>query len=189
MKFSLLLFVFAAQITFAGDMFTIVQGSSANHVSFTSIAPLEEIVGKTSIVTGYVSLPDGASPAKGEVHVDLASLDTGLSLRNKHMRENHLETDKYPEAVFQLESLTIPSGSLSQGVRTAVEARGTLQMHGQSKQVAPVTWLTLSGDDLTIEADFTVSLADFNITRPEFLIMKLADEQKISAKLVGKRSS
>lgn len=116
MKITVLLFMLAAQVVFAGDMFTIVQGSSANHVSFTSIAPLEEIVGKTSIVTGYVSLPDGASPAKGEVHVDLASLDTGLSLRNKHMRENHLETDKYPEAMFQLESMTIPAGALPEGV-------------------------------------------------------------------------
>ncbi|MBK9304990.1 MAG: YceI family protein [bacterium] len=33
--------------------------------------------------------------------VDLAALDTGIGLRNRHMRENHLETDRFPQAVFR----------------------------------------------------------------------------------------
>lgn len=172
----------------ASEMFAIVQGNSKNNVSFTSDAPLEAIVGKTNVVTGFVMLPDGSSQGSAEIHVDLASLDTGMSLRNKHMRENHLETEKYPEAVFKLSSLDIPGGSLAEGQRLAVTVKGTLTMHGKSQEITPLAWLTLAGEELTIEASFNVLLNDYDIKRPEFLIMKLAEDQRIDVKLVGRRS-
>lgn len=188
MKYALLIVLSAVAASFAGEMYTIVQGGSHNLVTFTSEAPLEAIVGKTNIVTGFVMLPDETTNGSAEVHVDLTSLDTGMSLRNKHMRENHLETDKYPEAVFKLTSLLIPGGELADGQKVAVSVSGTLLLHGVSREISPIAWLTVSGDDLTIEAKFSVSLKDYNITRPEFLVMKLADEQRIEVKLVGQRS-
>lgn len=177
-------------VSVAGEMFTIVQGNVENLVTFTSDAPLEQVVGKTHMVTGYVSLPDGTSSGQAEIHLDLASLDTGLSLRNKHMRENHLETRIFPEAVFTLNTLFIPTGSLQPGERTAVKVSGALALHGVTREIAPETHLTLSsgGDELRIESSFSISLKDHQIKRPEFLVMKLADEQKIEVKLVARRS-
>ncbi len=161
-----------------------------NLVTFTSDAPLEQVVGKTHMVTGYVSLPDGTLPGQAEIHLDLASLDTGLSFRNKHMRENHLETQIFPEAVFTLHSLIIPGGTLSPGDRTAVKVSGELALHGVTREIAPETYLTLSGggDELRIESSFSISLKEHHIKRPEFLVMKLADEQKIDVRLVARRS-
>ncbi|NUO19700.1 YceI family protein [bacterium] len=173
--------------SFAGEMYTIVQGGQDNHVTFTSEAPLEEIVGKTNIVTGFVMLPDASHPGSAEIHVDMASFDTGMSLRNKHMRENHLETDKFPEAVFKLTRLEIPGEHLQEGSRTAVNLSGTMLLHGVSREISPIAWLTVNGSDLLIEAKFTLRLQDYNITRPEFLIMKLADEQRIDVKLVASK--
>ena len=116
-------------------------------------------------------------------------MDTGLSLRNKHMRENHIPPDNCPDAAFQLTTLTVPAGQLKDGERTAVQVTGTLSLHGQSKLISPVTWMTRQADELTIESDFTITLSEFNITRPEFLVLKLSDEQQISVKLVGRKSS
>jgi len=183
-----ILILCAASICLAEDTFTITRGADENLVTFTSDAPLEEIVGKTSAVTGYVTLANGN--AAGEVHVDLASLDTGMSLRNKHMRENHLETERFPEAVFTLATISIPQGALSPGARTAVDVTGTMTLHGVNKSISPPTFMTLSatGDELAIESDFSVLLQDYSITRPEFLVMKVADEQRIHVKLVAHRS-
>ncbi len=181
----------ATAVCSAGDMFTVTQGTPENFVTFTSKAPLEEIVGKTNVVTGYVTLADGISQGSGEIHVDLASLDTGMGLRNKHMRENHLETDRYPEAVFTLTSMMIPGGMLQPGVRTSVAISGTLALHGISHEVSPSAYLTLSqaSDELTIESSFTILLQDYSITRPEFLVMKLAEDQRIDVKLVARRAN
>ena len=36
-----------------------------------------------------------------------ASLDTGIDLRNKHMREKYLEVQKYPNAVLTVDRSTL----------------------------------------------------------------------------------
>lgn len=189
MRLLLLTLLTACATAFAGDMYSITKGSSSNQITFTSDAPLEEVVGRTSDAAGYITLPDGATPGSGEIHVELATLTTGLSLRDKHMRENHLETEKYPQAVFKLSSLEIPGGTLTEGKKTAVTVQGTMLLHGVEREITPIAWLTLSGEQLTIESKFSVGLQDFSIERPEFLVMKLADEQRIDVKLVAERSN
>ena len=80
-----------------------IQSGKPNLVRFQSKAALEDFDGKTRKVTGtlVVDPDDLGDSLQVQVEVDLASLDTGISLRNKHMRENHLETEKYPSAVFR----------------------------------------------------------------------------------------
>src|SRR4051794_19552154 len=50
------------------------------------------------------------SEAQGAVHVavTLEHVDTGITLRNRHMREKYLETSKYPTA-----DLVVPRASLT----------------------------------------------------------------------------
>ncbi|MCB1061248.1 MAG: YceI family protein [Calditrichaeota bacterium] len=188
MRLLILTLLTVCATAFAGEMFSITKGSSSNHISFTSDAPLEEVVGKTNDAAGFIMLPDDTSPGSAEVHVELATLSTGLSLRDKHMRENHLETDKYPQAVFKMTALEIPGGKLTDGQKTPVTVKGTLTLHGVEKEITPMSWLTLNGDQLSIESKFSVGLKDYNIERPEFLVMKLADEQRVEVKLVAERS-
>jgi polyisoprenoid-binding protein YceI len=189
MRLLLLTLLTACATAFAGEMFSITKGSSANQITFTSDAPLEEIVGKTSDAAGFITLPDGSTPGSAEIHVELATLTTGLSLRDKHMRENHLETEKFPQAVFKLTSLEIPGGALVEGKKTAVTVTGNMMLHGVEREITPIAWLTLNGSQLTIESKFSVSLQDYQIDRPEFLVMKLSEEQRIDVKLVAERSN
>jgi polyisoprenoid-binding protein YceI len=97
-----LLVGFEARPTEATD-FSIEPGKDRNLVVFTSKATLETFQGKTKQVAGNVSFDPAnlSDSVTVRVEVDLASLDTGIPMRNKHMRENHLETSKYPKAVFE----------------------------------------------------------------------------------------
>src|SRR5262245_18665278 len=54
--------------------------------------------------------PDGTltvteSAVTGSVAVDLGSLETGIALRDRHMKENYLQVDRYPKAVLNLSRL------------------------------------------------------------------------------------
>ncbi len=186
----LLLLALAASAPAAPLMLKILPGSSHNDVEFRSEAASETVVGKTRTVTGFVELDPAsdASPARGEIHVDLTSLKTGIDLRDRHMRENHLETGRYPEAVFTMTSLSLPTGALVEGVRTAVRVQGKLNLHGVEREVSPETYLTFTGGgnpSLRVESRFSVKLADYNIKRPQFLVLRLADEQKIEVNLLA----
>src|SRR5258708_6385950 len=53
---------------------------------------------KTTALSGSVTASADGSPAlDGSVIVDLRTLDSGVSLRNEHMRGKYLEVDKAPE--------------------------------------------------------------------------------------------
>jgi polyisoprenoid-binding protein YceI len=166
----------------------ILSGNNDNEVQFRSEATSETVIGKTRSVSGFVELDPVTDTfaARGEVHVQLATLKTGNDMRDRHMRENHLETDRFPEAVFTLTQLAIPAGSLADGKRTPVHVTGQLKLHGVEKTIEPETYLTYTDGDkptLKIESLFPVTLDDYSISRPQFLVLRLAKTQQVSVVL------
>jgi polyisoprenoid-binding protein YceI len=168
--------------------YVVAAGDKHNEVVFESTAPLETFQGKTREVSGFATL-DPSSLADSvviEVSADMASLDTGIAMRNKHMRENHLETKKYPRAVFRGGRILQASATaLGSGDPVTLELRGTMELHGVTRQlVVPVTAAMDDGGRLKIRAAFDVPLADYNIDRPRFLMLKLNEVQKVTVDLV-----
>lgn len=174
-----------------------------NVVSFTSKAPLETIVGTTGEVIGFVSVnPDNIlDDPKAKFEVDLPSIKTGISLRDQHMREQYLETDKYPKTVFELTKVVsaLPT-KLEDGKQVQLQLEGNFSVHGVTKTItipATVTYMKeseatrtrLPGDLLHIEATFTILLSDYSIKRPQFVILKLDDVQRINVDLFASTGS
>lgn len=160
-----------------------------SEVVFTSRAPLESFDGKTRQVSGHITCaPDDLiGPVDLRIEVDLASLDTGIGLRDRHMRDRHLETDEHPVAVFTGEAVTAssqPALSAEQAVEIVVQGR--LSLHGitQPRVVTATVLLTAEGN-LRVETEFEVKLSDHDIDRPRFLVMKLADEQEVRVDLAA----
>jgi polyisoprenoid-binding protein YceI len=155
-------------------------------VVFTSKAPTETFQGKTDKMEGTLTLDPSAVGDSITVHleVDLASLDTGKKMRNEHMRENHLETDKYPKAVFDGAAVLSPAGAkLEPGKQVAFQIEGTFALHGVMRRLrcaAEATFTSVGkGGTIAFHASFPVALPDYKIARPEFLFLKLAEEQQV----------
>lgn len=162
-----------------------------NLVKFESKAPMESFEGKTRSVAGTITI-DPQNPADGfrlEVRVDLATLDTGISLRNRHMRENHLETDEFPVATFRSEAI-VEGGdvALEAAATRTILVEGILDLHGVARSVRIPIDLTVADDELTIESRFPVALADHDISRPGFLMMKLGETQTVVVHVVAVRT-
>ncbi|MCC6475885.1 YceI family protein [bacterium] len=183
MKMMLALLLLACSTLWAGPPYSVVSGDPATSVVFESDAPLEKVVGRTTIATGTIELPESGQQGRAEVHVDMASITTGLSLRDKHMRENHLHTDKFPEAVFTSTEFALTATPVA-GSKVLAAVKGNFTLHGVTRELSPEVYVTLSDDNsLIVEAAFTVTLADYEIPRPEFLVMKLSELQQIKVKL------
>ena len=179
----------------AGTTFSISAGKP-NLVRFESRAPLETFEGKTREVTGHVTFDPAAIGSWMEVvvEVDLASLDTGIDLRNKHMRENHLETAKYPKTRFKGGKVVKTSGSrLEPGSTVNFQIDGILDLHGKQKPLrAPIemTYSVVDGTpQLAIKTSFEVNLEDFEIKRPKFLVMQVDVVQHLTVELVAKAAA
>jgi polyisoprenoid-binding protein YceI len=161
----------------------VVKAGSPNKVVFTSKAATETFEGKTDRIDGRIVV-DPASVEDTVVvylEVDMASLDTGIGERNKHMKKNHLETDKYPKAVFAGATLLGPEGAaLAQGKAVAFDCEGNFTLHGVTRRLRVTVEVTLANErTLSFKASFKVPLVDYSISRPKFLFLKLGEVQDV----------
>lgn len=172
-------------------------------VTFTSKAPIETIVGKTADVAGFVTvnLDDIKSAPKARFEVDLTTLKTGIDMRDEHMRNNFLETAKYPKAVFELTKIdSASSNKLENQKEVSLVLEGNFSVHGITKSItipATVTYFTetdetkarVEGDLVHIAANFNLLLGDYGIKRPQMLFMKLDETQNINIDMIGSTAS
>lgn len=151
-----------------------------NLVRFISQAPIEDFDGVTDRIDGYVLLDGlrfessaGGPETEFYLEVELASLDTGIGLRNRHMRENYLEVEEYPYATF---SGSIERLSPQADGTVRVVAAGTLAIHGREQERTVPCSAEPLGNGYRIRCRFQVLLSDFEIEIPQVMFLKLANE-------------
>ncbi|WP_373532321.1 YceI family protein [Vampirovibrio sp.] len=183
---------FAKPLTFK------VEGTSKDLVSFKSDAPVEVINGDTHAVKGDIKLDDSFQfdtkhPFNINFTVDLASIDTGIPLRNEHMRDNFLETSQFPKATFVTKSVKLlKKPDLSKAQTVKLDATGDFTVHGVTvRKTIPLTVDYAPGankqpDHIRVRGKFPVTLAQHNIKRPEALFVKLADTVFVTVDMTGK---
>jgi polyisoprenoid-binding protein YceI len=142
---------------------------------------------KTGSLAGELRV-DAAQPAKllGELSVDLRTLDTGISLRNTHMREHYLEVargDGFERAV--LGDITLGADASTASGSTSFTA--TLLVHGVKKPVAGTARIARAGDEVRVEATFPVRLAEFGIPDPRYLGVGVKDQVQVKVKFGSRR--
>ena len=152
-------------------------------VVFESRAAIERFEGVTERIDGFVVL-DGAGLREGTsfpdselyFEVDLASLDTGIGLRNRHMRDNYLEVERFPYATF--------SGAVSEvsasGAGWLVLSRGVFTVHGVEQPRSLECSVRSDGAGYLVECGFGVNLGDHDIEIPRVMFLKLAEDVRVA---------
>ena len=101
------------------------------------------------------------------------------SLMQEHFNENYIESDSYPKATFKGKLLNLDK-NLTVGSKTTVTVKGTLSLHGVSKEI--VTELDVAKPDdttLHIKGQFVVTPQDFQIEIPKIVRNKIAKEVQV----------
>jgi len=174
-----------------------------NVVVIESRAPLETMITTGNQVVGDIRInPDDVlDKPQARFELDLASMDTGISMRNEHMQSaGWMDTAKYPKAVFTLTKASAPEGvgfafvpSLRNiAGKVTLQAEGTMEMHGVTRpvqatvEVTPIkaskdTAARLPGDLLHVRAKFPIKLDEFGINVPAGARLKVANEMQVTA--------
>ncbi len=185
-----------------------VELGEQNRVRFVSRTPLESFEGKTSRVDGFVQLEGGG--LDGPTHleqsrfyfeVDLASLRTGIGLRDRHMRENYLETARYPFATFQGQILSLDRKvegwwDVLAGGRLAIRGRERYReipcrvepLDGGLGEGTGVVRKEPSdggrpGQRVRVGCAFEVALAEHGIPIPRLMFLRIADTVRVEVEL------
>jgi len=142
---------------------------------------------KTDSLSGELGV-DASQPTKlsGELSVDLKTLDTGIGLRNTHMRENYLEVGRgegFERAVLG----DIVLGSDVATASGATTFTATLLVHGVKKPVTGTARITRAGDDVRVDATFPIRLAEFGVPDPRYLGVGVKDQVQVKVKFGSRR--
>ena len=152
------------------------------HVSggdITVVCPLTvggSFEAKTKALSGEVGpAPEQAGGLGGALLVKLDTLETGIGLRDHHLRDNYLEVGKgdgYNVATLENIQLEKRDG------KSAFQA--TLLLHGQKRQVSGTSTLHRRSDGTThVDAEFRLKVSEFEIQKPTYLGVGVRDEIQV----------
>lgn len=160
----------------AEDQFRIASGD------VTVVCPMTiggSFEAKTSALAGSVTPANGGALA-GALTVDLINLDTGISLRNRHLRNNYLEVQKGPDySVAKLENIKVEK------LPGKTTFRGTLMLHGQQREVSGTADVQQDGKGYRVQATFPLQISAFQIPEPTYLGVGVKNEITIQVNLVA----
>jgi polyisoprenoid-binding protein YceI len=158
----------------ADDAFKIVAAEIAVLCPLTIGGDFEA---KTTAMTGNVT-PATGSAMTGAFAVDLMKLETGIPLRDRHLRNNYLEVQRGPDfAVAKLVNLKV------ERLPGKGTIRGLLTLHGQQREVTGVADIQQQGAGYRVEATFPLRISEFQIPEPTYLGVGVKNEITIRVKL------
>ncbi len=136
----------------------------------------------TPVISGALGRTGpGAGSYAGEIRVDLDTLDTGIGLRNDHLRTQYLETERgagFRRAV--LSGIVLDEPLPARAGRHETRFSGTLTLHGVRQVVEGEAELRRRNGRMQVEAEFSLSLEAFDIPPPRYLGVGVRDAVEIT---------
>ena len=137
-----------------------------------------KIKGTGGPMQGLVKVAD--SGVTGTLNFDLNSLDTGIALRNEHMKVKYLQTSQNPTAQLTLTRVALPLGWSEKKERVeGADFEGKLKLHGVEKPVVGKISVLPEGTMMGGSAEFKIKISDFGIDVPSYAGITVTDEVQI----------
>ena len=136
---------------------------------------------KTKNLSGDVTpASDEQGAVRGALKVELQTLETGIGIRDRHMKNNYLEVEKGPGfATATIEDIRVEKLD-GKTVFTAM-----LSLHGQKKKVSGAAELQQKDGKIRVQAQFPVKVSEFEIPAPTYLGVGVKDEIQIKVSLMA----
>lgn len=161
------LFFLCGTNVFAQGKFTVKKSD----MSFTSNAELELIKASSTETQGIIDPATNSFAFSVPVQ---SFKGFNSDLQRQHFNDNYMESSKYSKASFTgkiIEQVNYNTDSVY-----TVRAKGELDIHGQKQTRIIKAKLTIRKNDIQIDTDFNVPLADHNISIPRIVSQKIATE-------------
>lgn len=138
-------------------------------VSFVSDAPMERITASNRSASGILDIKDRDFVVRIPMRTFVGF---NSSLQQEHFYENYLETEVWPNALF--EGRIIEAADLSAPGSYSVRAKGRFTLHGIARERIIPCDVVVTPDGLRVTGRFDVLLADHGIRIPRVVQQKLA---------------
>lgn len=146
-----------------------------------SVPSFEEVKAKNKSVTFVLNTETGDIAALALIK----GFRFKIALMEEHFNENYIESDKYPKATFKGKVYGFEMSKLSE-TNKDFSIKGTLELHGKSKEITVPAKIKKTADGIEITSSFSVNSDDFNIQIPKVVSNKVSKKVNISLDCVLK---
>lgn len=165
-----------AGTTAGGDpagTWTVGEGSKVGYRVREKLAVLtaeSDAVGRTSDVTGSLTIERGDDETLTAtalmIEVDMTTLTSDESRRDRRMRTMGLETNTFPKASFKLTNPVAVPKEAESGSIVKLTLTGSLTLHGETRDVSIPVDARGSGDRMEVSGRLLITMADYRIDPP-----------------------
>jgi polyisoprenoid-binding protein YceI len=144
-------------------------------------------VGRTSKVTGEAVVADG-SLTSATVTGDLTQLKSDNNLRDGQLRNQAIETQKFPNSTFTLTSKVELPAALASGQAVSVTLAGTLELHGVKQEVQVPVQAQLVNGLIVVVGSIDIQFSDYGVSSPRGAsVLSIEDHGVMELQLFLKR--
>jgi len=144
-----------------------------SEVTFRATSRLMNAEGRFQRLSGQVVVdPQDLATAKIKVSIEAGSIDTGISMRDSHLRsEDFLDVKKFPTITFESQRV--------EGVGQRVNVIGQLTIHGVTHEIAVPINVSVSDVALVASGELVINRRDYGIVYDSFL-NPVGDDVRVS---------
>ena len=157
-----------------------------SHVDFTLGDVLHTVHGTFQLKNGVLRFDPATGNASGELVMDATSGKSGSNARDKKMKRDVLETDKFPTIVFTPLKVT---GTLASSGGSQVQMQGIMSLHGQQHPMTLVVPVQVNGNSASADVHFSVPYVQWGLKDPSTLFLRVSKTVEIDVHAVGTLSA
>lgn len=167
------------------------KSENLNVMTVESETAVENFTARTNKISGTLTFDPVAKTGSGSVTLDGTSIDTGIPMRNTHMKsDNWLNFDGRPDVKFTATRVSFVSGEkyrvtgnlTMNGVTRPVTADATVRYTKEGELTRAVG---LGGDVLAVSAKFGVKLSDFGVKHPQITSGRVSNDLALVVRFIA----
>jgi polyisoprenoid-binding protein YceI len=142
-----------------------------------------DAVGHSAAVGGTLTVA-GNRVTAAVVTADLTQLGSDRSARDAYVRDNTLETAKFPNARFTLTKPIALTGTVTKGKSLkGLRATGRMLIHGVTRPITFLLDARWNGATIDVVGSAPIVLRDFDVTPPHTVIASVDDHGSVELDL------
>jgi polyisoprenoid-binding protein YceI len=150
----------------ATGLWTVTTGSQVGYrIKEQIVLRKLEAVGRTESVTGTLNISQ-LEVNNVSIEVDMKSVQSDNSQRDRQFRERIMDTDTYPKAFFELESSILLSIEPEPGKTILESVTGNLTLRGVTKEVVFSVSGSFANEEITITGQIPIEFSEWGIPNP-----------------------
>lgn len=139
--------------------------------------------GKFPMKSGALSCDPSTGASTGEIVVDAERGDTGNGSRDRKMKKDVLETQRYPEITFMPRHII---GQVAMQGTSNLQVQGTFHIHGADHNLTLAVPVEVTGDRITGTATFEVPYESWGMKNPSVLFLRVDGKAEVRLSFAGR---